>query len=63
VSAINRWLAGERGPRWVDAAGGQEMFHFRLHVIPRFVGDESLSSPERPSDLRDCWVDLRVGWD
>ena len=22
-----------------DAAGGQEVFHFHLHVIPRFVGD------------------------
>ena len=23
-----------------DAAGGQDVFHFHLHVVPRFVGDE-----------------------
>ena len=24
-----------------DAAGGQEVFHFHLHVIPRFAGDDA----------------------
>jgi histidine triad (HIT) family protein len=24
-----------------EPAGGQEVFHFHLHVIPRFVGDEA----------------------
>jgi histidine triad (HIT) family protein len=24
-----------------EPAGGQEVFHFHLHVIPRFVGDDS----------------------
>lgn len=31
-----------------DAAGGQEVFHFHLHVIPRFLGDgERFDAPPR----------------
>jgi histidine triad (HIT) family protein len=31
-----------------DVAGGQEVFHFHLHVVPRFVGDaERFNAPPK----------------
>ncbi len=34
-----------------EPAGGQEVFHFHLHVIPRFVGDDERMS-RRPTQVR-----------
>jgi histidine triad (HIT) family protein len=35
-----------------EAASDQHLFHFHLHVIPRFCGDlERFNSPPQPADL------------
>ncbi len=40
-----------------EPAGGQEVFHFHLHVIPRFVGDEARVSAEPP---RISWAETKA---
>jgi histidine triad (HIT) family protein len=37
-----------------DAAGGQDVFHFHLHVVPRFRGDaERFNAPPKLISLRE----------
>jgi histidine triad (HIT) family protein len=37
-----------------DTAGGQEVFHFHLHVVPRFSGDaERFNAPPKLIDRRE----------
>jgi histidine triad (HIT) family protein len=41
-----------------DPAGGQEVFHFHLHVIPRYIGDEERINTRLPPLQHDEQVNI-----
>jgi histidine triad (HIT) family protein len=66
IATRARDLLGADGVNLVNACGRaawQEVFHFHLHVVPRYAGDDLVrpwaGRPARPAELADVAARLR----